>query len=66
MPTPHGEIEVAWKRDAIGLCLDAKLPLGICGEVRLQLSRGDYELDIAGNWLRKTQVGALLWQRIQV
>jgi hypothetical protein len=39
VPTPHGDVEVAWKLGEAGLTLDVTVPAGTTAEVRLPLAR---------------------------
>jgi alpha-L-rhamnosidase len=45
VPTPQGEIGVAWKKEADGFNLEVKLPQGTCGEVKLPVASKAYKVD---------------------
>lgn len=45
VPTPRGEIEVAWAKGKTDFNLEVQLPPGVCGEIRLPVDSKEYKID---------------------
>jgi hypothetical protein len=63
MPTPQGDIEVAWERDEDGFCIDVTLPKGVRGDIILPCETDEFdEPMIAGEGAIEAIRAAGLWK----
>ncbi len=63
MPTPHGEIDVAWERAEDGFNIDVTLPAGVRADVILPCETEEYaEPEVAGEGVEAVVRAAGLWK----
>ncbi|MGC9316778.1 MAG: alpha-L-rhamnosidase C-terminal domain-containing protein [Armatimonadota bacterium] len=63
MPTPHGEIEVAWERDDERFAIEVDLPAGVRAAVILPCETEEYaQPEVAGEGVQDVVRAAGLWK----